>query len=56
MSMLPIEPDHNRHCFSPCLPGTFCRCRGEYIEQPAWDPEPEKPAPDYPSEDDRSLF
>ena len=56
MSMLPIEPDLNRRCFSACLPGSFCRCLGEYIEQPAWDPEPEKPAPDCPPVDDRSLF
>lgn len=43
MSMLPIEPDHSRHCFSPCMPGTFCRCQGTYIEP--WDPDPQEEAP-----------
>lgn len=31
MSILPIEPDIHRHCFSPCQPGTFCECQGQWI-------------------------
>lgn len=34
MSMLPIEPDTERHCFVPCPPGTFCECQGVWIPDP----------------------
>ena len=33
MSIRPIEPDNNRHCFRACFPGTFCKCLGKYIAE-----------------------
>lgn len=31
MSICPPKPDTERRCFAPCLPGTFCQCKGSVI-------------------------
>lgn len=31
MSIAPIQPDRDRHCFAPCPQGVFCACQGRVI-------------------------
>lgn len=31
MSLFPVEPYLDRHCFAPCRVGKFCACLGRYI-------------------------